>query len=948
MKRLSTITLFVCLFITIGRAQIVISEIMYNAPESLTDSLEFIELYNAGDSVINLEGYSFSQGVEFTFPDTMFMPDSFIVVAVDSASMGYTFGITPFQWDSGALSNGGEDIILIDSSGVEIDVVDYAVSSPWPTFAEGANGAGASIEFCLDAEDNSLGENWKPSTTATGDTINAFELKGTPGLPNSADCGNAPTGDVILSGIDFTPADITINIGETVVWRNIDGFHNINGSLETYPDNPEGFGNGSASSDQWEYTYTFNTEGVYNYRCDPHFDLDMVGTVTVINDIPNLVITEIMYNDPSSDDLDSLEFIEVYNAGDSAVHLGGIKLSTNVINFTLPDSILPAGSFLILQKQFSTFINDNGQDFLAIPWQVGGLSNNSDSVALKTEDDDIIDSVVYEDSSPWDSTADGMGYSLSLCSLDADNSDASSWQISSTATNTFVGEDSVRVFADLGTLNACFFSIAVASEVDTNGVAVKSGYDTRLRGVVYGINYRPSGLQFTIIDGDNEGIGVFSASANYGYEVVEGDEVILEGEIGQFNGLTQIYIDTVEFIAADNDLIAADTITALGEMQESSLITIKDVTLVDPSQWTGSGSGFNVDVTNGMDTFQVRIDADVVQLYSGTHPMGTFNLTGIGGQFDSSEPFDSGYQLLPRDTADIDPYVPFVEEFPLHVIGEVTMNNEDGSAASDGLKCELVGVTYGINMRPSGLQFTIIDENNDGIGIFFNEGNLGYDYSEGDLVSIKGSISQFNGLTQISPESITVISNDNVLFDPTEVQQLGEDTESQLTKVSSVTVTDPTEWAGDGSSFNVNVMTAAGESFVMRIDADVELSSMVLPGTALNVTGIGGQFDNEAPFDSGYQLLPRYASDLEMISSTKDPFLSEDLIKVFPNPSSDMISIETNMEYSQIRIYNNVGQLVKYHNGKVQKMNITNYPTGKYLLQFISEEGIVQKEIVKF
>src|SRR5262249_37665096 len=36
-----------------------------------------------------------------------------------------------------------------------------------------------------------------------------------------------------------------------------------------------------------------------------------------------------------------------------------------------------------------------------------------------------------------------------------------------------------------------------------------------------------------------------------------------------------------------------------------------------------------------------------------TTPAGTFSVVGVLGQFDSSSPFDSGYQLLPRSLADV-------------------------------------------------------------------------------------------------------------------------------------------------------------------------------------------------------------------------------------------------------------------------------------------------------
>ena len=77
----------------------------------------------------------------------------------------------------------------------------------------------------------------------------------------------------------FTPEVITISLGDEVIWTNSEGFHNVNGTTGTFPDNPESFGNNTGNG--WTYSYTFNTPGIYDYQCDPHVGLGMVGQVIV-------------------------------------------------------------------------------------------------------------------------------------------------------------------------------------------------------------------------------------------------------------------------------------------------------------------------------------------------------------------------------------------------------------------------------------------------------------------------------------------------------------------------------------------------------------------------------------------------------------------------------------------------------------------------------------------
>ena len=63
----------------------------------------------------------------------------------------------------------------------------------------------------------------------------------------------------------FTPAEITINDGDTVIWTNSEGRHNVNGTTDKYPDNPESFGNDVATG--WTFSHVFTEIGTNKYQC---------------------------------------------------------------------------------------------------------------------------------------------------------------------------------------------------------------------------------------------------------------------------------------------------------------------------------------------------------------------------------------------------------------------------------------------------------------------------------------------------------------------------------------------------------------------------------------------------------------------------------------------------------------------------------------------------------
>lgn len=60
-------------------------------------------------------------------------------------------------------------------------------------------------------------------------------------------------------------------------------------------------------------------------------------------------------------------------------------------------------------------------------------------------------------------------------------------------------------------------------------------------------------------------------------------------------------------------------------------------------------------------------------------------------------------------------------------------------------------------------------------------------------------------------------------------------------------------------------------------------------------------------------------------------------LKIYPNPASDYITVETVSEIKNIKIYNMMGQLVL--NSDSKKVDISNLPDGTFLLEATSNEG---------
>ncbi len=106
----------------------------------------------------------------------------------------------------------------------------------------------------------------------------------------------ADTIEVGVDGITFVPADIKINVGDTVHWSwNTDPMpHNVvsgdpgvaDGNFTSGPLNPTG--NYSLLFDEAFLLAHPKPDNVYAYYCEAHWAANMVGSITVNKPIPTV------------------------------------------------------------------------------------------------------------------------------------------------------------------------------------------------------------------------------------------------------------------------------------------------------------------------------------------------------------------------------------------------------------------------------------------------------------------------------------------------------------------------------------------------------------------------------------------------------------------------------------------------------------------------------------
>ena len=195
--------------------------------------------------------------------------------------------------------------------------------------------------------------------------------------------------------------------------------------------------------------------------------------------------------------------------------------------------------------------------------------------------------------------------------------------------------------------------IASLRDVDENGNALDLNSVVAVEGVVTEEDFGSGVSNFSSFVQDSAaGINIFSSTENPGF--VRGNRYAILGTVAQFNGLTEIIpASTSDIIdlGADTE-VTAETITlatlfADPESYEGKLITVENLSYVSGS-W---GPSSTVVLQDSSPTeIDIRIQSGTTATTEPTYPV---TITGILGQFDGSNPKDSGYQIMPRDPADL-------------------------------------------------------------------------------------------------------------------------------------------------------------------------------------------------------------------------------------------------------------------------------------------------------
>lgn len=142
-----------------------------------------------------------------------------------------------------------------------------------------------------DAADTQAAAGDSGSETATDDQADdsstaAAEESTAAASDSASQAGGGETHTVTARATAYDPAIIKIQPGDKVSWTNMSG-HNVHFESKLIPDGAESYQSPLGDN----INRTFDKEGLYLYKCDPHFAMGMVGAI-IVGKVDNLAKIE--------------------------------------------------------------------------------------------------------------------------------------------------------------------------------------------------------------------------------------------------------------------------------------------------------------------------------------------------------------------------------------------------------------------------------------------------------------------------------------------------------------------------------------------------------------------------------------------------------------------------------------------------------------------------------
>lgn len=419
---------------------IVINEIMADpSPSVALPEWEYIELYNASESAININDWKIIIGKkELPFNENIIIQaDEYLILCHkdalnDMTAFGNCHGFSSFQ-----ITNSGSSITLVDENENLISTVSFNIS--WHSTSYKKDG-GWSLEQ-IDAFNPCAGKsNWGSCNNKNG---------GTPGTKNSIINQN-----VIAPKLDhINPSssnEIEVFFNQNM---NMEELQNIDNyfikELNLYPEKAEAL---QYKNDYVKLTfdyifkegklYTLNINNVTNCKdIPPEEEIEIMFGMPSVVSHNDIVINEILFNPISP----GVDYLELYNRSDKVIDLKEIMFGTiketfpNPADTTLKEIcsesriMLPHSYILlsldqeIVRYQYEVEEDNNFLNVESFP----SLPNEEGHVIICDKGRTTIDEMRYSDKMHYDLLSITQGVALERISTENPSLDENNWHSAS-------------------------------------------------------------------------------------------------------------------------------------------------------------------------------------------------------------------------------------------------------------------------------------------------------------------------------------------------------------------------------------------------------------------------------------------------------------------------------------------------------------------------------------
>ena len=805
-------SLFLIPVTTYGAADyLLISEVLYD-PAANEPGAEWVELYNPTSNPVDLAGWALRDNTSADpLPAFILGPGQYLVITSNegdfrAANPGFSAALVSLGGPIGnGLSNSDDVVSLADGSGTIIDALSYGSNTsgfdpPCPDVNEGQSLARQPV----DADSNSASD-WMMGTPTPGGAsplpptaTSTPTWTFTPTPTPSSEPAATPSATATPPPVSTTAPSPTATAGDTPV------------------PTPTEQATGTPTD---TLTPTITATATLTNTQAP------TATSTAPGGWPKLLVSEVLYDAVQGGTDSEYEWVEVHNPTTATVSLAGWWIQDNAGQDELPSLELVPGEFAVIAARAAVFMEEHpafSGKLVGLKGTIGnGLSNSGDAVRLLAPDNSVIDAMSYgTNNDVFDPPCSGSDPGQSLARIEGvpDSDTALDWQVQ---TPPNPGAPAAPATPTPTPTPSATPTLGTPTTPTTTATATTTATPTLLP---------PQMLQITLnevlpdperVDWDGDGESSFMDEWIELYSAADLPATLDGWTISDDSGSYRIPAGTVIWPHGYLLLYRTQTRLSLGDWRDTIALTRSDGSLADQFAYNGGP---------GNDRSYCR-DRDGWGEWTGDCEV----TPGAANRRRPSSPPSQVSYVAPTAT--------------------VPQTVAAARAAPEDTRATITGI---ITLPPGLIPKTIyVQDATGGIKIYLRSGEYG-DLALGDQVRVTGWTRQFYGETELS------------VPDPSYVTYLGPGTPVAPLPVTSAGLTEANEGrlvqvVGSIIKFEPQALVLEDRSGAIRIYFPESLSwqrPYVNIGEMWAAQGVLGQHTGEKVTGSGYQIIPRFRSDV--------------------------------------------------------------------------------------